>query len=304
MKKLVRVPATTANLGPGFDTLGLALSVWNEAEVEIRSSSAQMTISMEGFGADSLPQDDQNLVIRSAARLFLRQGVQPMGLHFHCRNGFPGGSGLGSSSSAILLGLEGANACLPVPLPRSAILDFANQIEGHPDNVTPALLGGLTLAAIDDGRVIARKRLPSRKWVVGVVVPALDISTRAMREALPQQVPMADAVFNLSRSSLVVQAFVDGDLDLLRSVLQDRIHQPYRLPLIRGAADSIAAAWRSGLPAALSGAGPGVVVFGAENAAVQQAVEAMAGVFTGLGIRSWSWTGVPDTDGTVTSDLA
>ncbi len=298
MKKLLRVPATTANLGPGFDTLGLALSIWNESEVTLDLRSENITISIEGFGADTLPADVRNLVVRSANYLFAVSGQDNPGLHFHCRNLFPGNSGLGSSSSAILMGLAGANAWIEKPLSDDLLLSLANEIEGHPDNVTPALLGGLTMSAVSHDRVLARKVIPFAGWQVGVVVPELEISTKAMRSALKRRVTMSDAVFNISRTALVVNAFERGDLELLKQVMEDRIHQPYRLPLISGAARAIAAARSLELPAALSGAGPGIVVFGLDLDCVSEAVGRMKAVFAELAISTWGWVGEPDLSGT------
>lgn len=297
MKKTIRVPATTANLGPGFDSLGLALRLWNEAEFSLRQDDGPISISVEGFGAGLLPAGPENFVARSAEALFSDAGVPAPPLHIRCRNGFPGGSGLGSSSSAILLGLAGANVYLDAPFGADRLLDLANRIEGHPDNVTPALLGGLTLSAVHEGRVLARRLEPDPGWIAGVVVPDLTVSTAAMRAALPGSVPFEDAVFNLSRAVLVVQAFVDGDLALLSDVMADRLHQAYRLPHIDGAADALAAARGVGLPAALSGAGPGVVVFGLNKARVQAAVDEMAAAFERSGAATWRWVGAIDLEG-------
>lgn len=297
MKKTIRVPATTANLGPGFDSLGLALSLWNEAEVERRDRGGGLTVSIEGFGAESYPSGPENLVLQAARHLIEAAGAPALPLHFHCRNAIPGGSGLGSSSSAILMGLAGANAFLGQPFDVQGLLDLANRIEGHPDNVTPGVLGGLTLSAVHEGSVLARKVAPAPDWRVGVVVPEMAIQTAAMRAALPEQVPLAAAVSNLSRAVLVVQAFVQGDLPLLRDVMVDRLHQPHRLPLIPGAAAAIEAAHLLGLPAALSGAGPGVAVFGFDEGLLEEATGRMARVFEAGGAAAWCWVGRVDLQG-------
>ena len=294
----LRVPATTANLGPGFDSLGMALAIWNRLEVSPRPDQENLSISIEGFGADVLPRTPKNLVLASAAQLLDGQVYAGPGLHFHCVNGFPGSSGLGSSSAAIVMGLAGANAFLAEPLGTEALLELANRIEGHPDNVTPALLGGLTVSAVAEGCVITRRFEPAEGWHVAVAVPALAISTSSMRAALPAQVPFADAVFNLSRTGLVVRALETGDLELLQLAMQDRLHQPYRLPLIPGAHPALAAARALGLPAALSGAGPGVIAFSFDENLANEAAGRMADAFRAAGAELWTWVGKPDHSGT------
>jgi len=323
---LISVPATSANLGPGFDCLGLALDLWNR--VEISKSANQQTnkltnqqtnkltnqqtnkltnqqtnkltnqqtpnseglsIEIEGFGADTLPRDEQNLIVQAARALYRRAQIPPpAGMNIRCQNAFPPGSGLGSSSSAILLGLLGANALLDQPLTPDEILTLANEIEGHPDNVTPALLGGLTISTVNDGQVIARK-IPVAPLSIAIVVPYFDLSTHAARAALPKHIPLPDAVYNLGRTALVVEALRSGDLDLLGKVMDDRLHQPYRLPLIPGAADAFDAARGAGAAAvALSGAGPGVIAFTDSESMAQKTAAAMAQAFTAAGLESWS----------------
>ena len=267
-KLRVRVPATTANLGPGFDTLGLALDLWNETDFT-RPADGHLVVTVTGEGVDLLPTGTENTVAAAALRLFELAGEQPPGLQIDCRNHIPLSSGLGSSAAAVLTGLLGANALLGEPLGQEALLKLAVEIEGHPDNVAPALLGGLVVC-LAEGEVIRAHRLPPRAdrqpVHITLALPKFDLPTRAARAVLPAQVPHADAVFNLSRAVLVAEALSTGDLDLLASAMHDRLHQPYRLPLIPGAQDAKKAAKNAGAAAAaLSGAGPSLVAFSAQQ---------------------------------------
>ncbi len=272
----VKVPATTANLGPGFDALGLALDLWNEAEFSLpKGGGAGWTVEVTGEGAGILPTDASNLVAWAAQRLFKRAGQEaPARLRIHCTNRIPLGSGLGSSAAAAAAGLVGANALLNSPLSIMDLLSLAAEIEGHPDNAAAAFLGGLTVVITGDGDLVVRKiDIPPLTAVV--VVPEFSLSTHSARAALPGAVALSDAVSNLGRTALVVEALRTGDLELLGHAMQDRLHQPYRLELIPGADAALAAARQAGAAAAaLSGAGPGVVAFGKDRlGAVRQAMQ-------------------------------
>ncbi len=256
----VRVPASTANLGPGFDSLALALDLWNEAEFSLEGRGLEVLVSGEGEGR--LPRDRSNTVAY-AFRCFLRErGLpEPPGLRITCRNRIPASSGLGSSASALLLGLLGANALYGRPAGDSEILNLAAGIEGHADNAAAALLGGLAVVARQDGGWLAR-RFEVPPLQAAVAIPALHLPTREARRALPRRFSRDDAVFNLSRTPLVVEALQKGDLALLGQAMQDRLHQPYRIRLIPGAPEAIAAARSAGAAAvALSGAGPSLIAF-------------------------------------------
>jgi homoserine kinase len=258
-KITVRVPATTANLGPGFDCLGLALDLWNEAVFSPGENETRVEI--EGEGAGVLAQDGTNLVIKAAAALFERI-QQPMpAMHVHCHNHIPMSSGLGSSAATRLLGLLGANAVAGNPLKREEILKLAIELEGHPDNATACLYGGLVLAVEHDkcSWLVRRFDLPLLKAVV--VLPEIDLPTHTARKALPAQVTMKDAVFNIGRAVLVVDALQQGDVKRLGEAMDDRLHQPYRLPLIAGGVEALSAARQGGAAAAISGAGPSLIAF-------------------------------------------
>lgn len=281
----VSVPATSANLGPGFDCLGLAVDLWNQAEFSLGET---FQLDIEGYGADTLPSTEQNLIVQAAHALYQHLHLTPpAGFNIRCRNAFPPGSGLGSSSSAILLGLIGANALLNFPLSSEHLLSLANTLEGHPDNVTPALLGGLTVSAVKDGQVIARK-IPTAPVSLALAIPFFDLSTHASRAALPKHIPLADAVFNLGRTALVVEALRAGNLDLLGQVMDDRLHQPFRLPLFPGVREAFDAARGAGAAAvAISGAGPGAIAFTDNEQTAQNSVTAMEAAFYAVGLTCW-----------------
>ncbi len=267
MRVRVRVPATTANLGPGFDVLGLALDLWNET-LWTPTTDGQIRVTVSGEGEGILPQDATNPIVTAALSLYNLMGVPCEGLRVHCVNRIPLGSGLGSSSAALLSGLLGANALLGEPLSPQEILKIAIEMEGHPDNVAPAMLGGLVVSILHDGRVISIK-LPARARRAPiratVVLPEWEFPTEYARSILPRTVDRQDAIFNISRSVLVVEALRTGDLDMLGKAMADRLHQPYRLPLIPGALPAMEAARRSGAAAvALSGAGPSLIAFSEE----------------------------------------
>ena len=256
----VRVPATTANLGPGFDTLALALDLWNEAV--FRPVESGLTITVEGEGRGVLPLDRKNLVLKAVEELCYAVDRSVPGLAVRCTNQIPLGSGLGSSAAATLLGLMGANAVLGEPLNRDQILEMAIRMEGHPDNAAAAMNGGLVVVSgiNEHGWLVRRFDLPELS--AALVLPDFDFPTHAARAALPKQVPIGDAVFNMGRALLVVEALRTGDLDLLGKAMEDRLHQPYRLPLIPRAAEAMAAARQAGAAAtAISGAGPSVIAF-------------------------------------------
>lgn len=258
----VSVPATTANLGPGFDAIGMALDLWNEA-LFVQTDDGRISVRISGEGAGTLPADERNLIVAAARQLYALVGAQPEGMRVYCRNRIPLASGLGSSSAAMLTGLLGANALLGGPLSPEELLALAARDEGHPDNVAPAMLGGLVAAIIQDERVIFRK-FRVKVLAATVVLPDFPFPTRVARAVLPSHVPRQDAIYNLGRVPLVLKALEEGDLGLLGEAMDDALHQPYRLPLIPGAQAAMAAARETGAAAvALSGAGPSLIAFSA-----------------------------------------
>jgi homoserine kinase len=256
----VRVPASTANLGPGFDCLGLALDLWNEADFLLEGEG--LKIYIEGEGAGRLPVDRSNTVAYGF-RHFLRSRrlPEPAGLKIVCRNQIPTGSGLGSSASALLLGFLAANHLSGSRASTMELLTLAADTEGHADNAAAALYGGLVVSSHDEqGWLVRSHAVPPVCCVIAV--PAVNLPTHVARQVLPRRVSREDAVFNLSRTPMVVEALQLGDLSLLGRAVQDRLHQPYRFSLIPGAAEAFAAAQAAGAPAvAISGAGPSLIAF-------------------------------------------
>jgi homoserine kinase len=261
----VYVPATTANLGPGFDTLGLALDLWNEAEFS-QAGGGGITLTVSGEGEGKLPTDETNAIAASTLQLYALAGKDPGGLVIHCTNRIPLISGLGSSSAALLTGMLGANALLGEPFSHQDILTMATENEGHPDNVVPAMLGGLVASVICPNQIVTRKLLVS-PMAITVVFPDFYFPTKAARAILPEYVLREDAIFNVSRAVLVIKSLETGDLDLMGEVMEDSLHQPYRLPLIPGAQAAMQAARQAGASAvALSGAGPSLIAFSRQPA--------------------------------------
>ncbi len=277
----VHVPATSANLGPGFDCLALALDLWNRASFSLEGEGLRAQVSGEGQG--KLPEDARNLILQAALRFYQEQGAPaPAALRVECDNRIPLGSGLGSSAAAVLSGLLGANALLGGPAGTDEILRLACELEGHADNAAAALLGGLALVTGGEEGLLAHGYPPARLQVA-VAVPEIDLPTRAARAALPTQVPLADAIFNLGRAPFVIEALRSGELALLGAAMQDRLHQPQRLKLIPGAPAAIAAARQAGAAGvALSGAGPSVIAFSQGDP--QAIVEAMQAAFEAAGL--------------------
>lgn len=279
----VRVPATSANLGPGFDCLGLALDLWNEARFTLAGEGLHLRCVGE---TQAIPTDERNMIVQ-AMRFFcdVRGLPFPQGVQIDCRNDIPVGSGLGSSAAATLLGLLGAAALLDAPLTPDEALSLAARMEGHADNASAALLGGLVIvAAGKDGAWLAHRiEIPERR--VAVVLPEVTLPTRAARAALPAEIALGDVTYTLGRAMLIVEALRDGDLGLLAQAMDDRLHLPYRLPLIPGGQQALEAARLAGAGAAtLSGAGPGLIAFTGSDPA--PAAEAMRAAFIQAGIAA------------------
>lgn len=286
----VRVPATSANLGPGFDCLGMALGIYNTVEVD--EIPEGMQVSIAGEGAEVLAGEAGNMVVEAAVRLFRAAGRQPRGLRLRVENAYPIARGMGSSAAAIVGGLVAANALVGSPLAADDLLQLAVEMEGHPDNVAPALLGGVTVACtVRDGagegeggrtRTVYARFDPPPDLNLALVIPERPMSTAEARAVLPAQVPRADAIFNLQRACLLVASLQAGRTDLLGAALDDRLHQPYRAGLLPGLAEALAAARRPGLlGGCLSGSGSTVLLFLApgEEARWGEAADGVAQAF-------------------------
>jgi homoserine kinase len=257
----VRVPATSANLGPGFDALGLALALHDEVEAEVTGSG--LAVEVSGEGADTAAAGERHLVVRAMRAGFAATaGGQPPGLVLRCVNAIPQGRGLGSSAGAVVAGMLAARALAgmrsPEPLPDDALLALAAKLEGHADNAAACLAGGL-IVSWNPGtgpRVVRLDPLPA---IVPVLcVPAESMPTTAARRALPPTVPHADAAANAGRAALLVTALTQAP-DLLLDATEDVLHQPYRAPLMPATAELIGRLRGAGIAAVLSGAGPSVL---------------------------------------------
>ncbi|WP_062212481.1 homoserine kinase [Streptomyces sp. NBRC 109706] len=267
----VRVPATSANLGPGFDALGLALGLYDDVVVRVAESGLHLDIA--GEGADTVPRDESNLLVRTLRTAFDALGGQPRGLEIVCANRVPHGRGLGSSSAAICAGLVAARAVTTggeAKLNDVALLELAAEIEGHPDNVAACLLGGFTLAWGESGAVRAIRMEPAAGIVPLVFVPGRPLATETARGLLPRAVPHADAAVNAGRAALLVEALTRRP-ELLLPATEDRLHQDYRASAMPESMDLVARLRADGVPAVISGAGPTVLALATEGQADKSA---------------------------------
>lgn len=269
----VKVPATSANLGPGFDTLGLALSQYDELEVTAREQPGAH-VEVSGVGAGSVPTDESNLVVRSMQHTFDRVGVSMPGLDIVARNTIPHGRGMGSSGAAIVSGIMAAKGLLEgiVEFDEHLLLELATELEGHPDNVAPALFGGLTIAWTTPQGPRSKKLTVHRGVSPVVFVPEHTMSTALARSLQPTSVPHEDAIFNVSRSALLIAALIQSP-ELLLQATEDKLHQHYRASAMPETDALVRALREHGHAAVVSGAGPSILVLCDEP---QQRLEAAA----------------------------
>ncbi|GAA3893577.1 homoserine kinase [Leifsonia kafniensis] len=256
----VQVPATSANLGPGFDTLGLALALYDQLEVSVRDAPGA-SVEVHGVGEGEVPTDESNLVVRAVAHTFAHYGIELPGLNLVANNVIPHGRGMGSSGAAIVSGIMAAKGLLEgiVEIDSEALLALATEMEGHPDNVAPALFGGLTIAwTTPEGP--RHKRLNVHRGVSPLVfVPEHAMSTALARSLQPESVPHEDAVFNVSRSALLIAALIQSP-ELLLAATEDKLHQSYRAAAMPETNRLITMLREQGFAAVVSGAGPSVLV--------------------------------------------
>lgn len=250
----VKIPASTANLGPGFDCLGLALNLYTWIEMKI---SEETKIHLHGEQMAGISNTKSNLVYKVAQQVFDEAGVNHPDLEISMYSEIPLTRGLGSSASAIVGGMAGANALIGNALTQDKIFQMASRLENHPDNVGASLFGGLITAFWDGNRAEYIRMEPDPRLEILVVIPEFHLSTEKARNALPGQVSMEDAVFNVGHSSLLVAALSTGNLSMIKHAMKDRLHQPYRASLIPGMRQILLEAEHHGaLGVALSGAGP------------------------------------------------
>lgn len=263
----VRVPATSANLGPGFDSFGLALAWYDEVRVELADDG--LSVDVRGEGADDVPRDESHLVVSALLTALRRWHADPPGLRLWCHNTIPHGRGLGSSAAAIVAGVVAARRLLGVlatgpagpadaPVGDAAVLNLASELEGHPDNVAAALAGGLALAWQQGAGTRAVRLAPHESVQPVLCVPDREMSTHSARGLLPSSVPHRDAVFNATRSGLLVAAMTALPEELLPAT-EDRLHQQYRAGAMPETAELVSRLRARGVPAVVSGAGPTVL---------------------------------------------
>ncbi len=256
---IVKVPATTANLGPGFDTLGMALRIYTWIELHYAEKTE---IKLIGSELQGISYGSDNLVYQAVQAVFDKVGVQVPELYLSIYSEIPLARGLGSSAAAIIGGMAAANALLDNPLSDDQIFALATSMEGHPDNVGAALFGGIVVAHWDGKEVHSIKIHPPEDLEVLLTIPEYRLSTTASRQVLPSTVSLEDAVFNLSHVALLVAAFASGQLDKINIAMKDRLHQPYRAELVPGMTEILQEATGYGaLGVALSGAGPTLIAF-------------------------------------------
>ena len=275
-KVSVKVPATSANLGPGFDTLGMALSFYDELEVEAVAGTGAV-VEVIGEGAGEVPTDESNLVVKSIAYVFEQAGVPLPGLKLRAHNIIPHGRGMGSSGAAVVSGIVAAKGLLEgvVDFTPERLLQLATDLEGHPDNVAPALFGGLTIAW-EDAKGPHHKKLIVHRGVSPLeLVPNFKMSTATARALQPESVPHEDAVFNVSRSALLVAALTQSP-ELLMAATEDRLHQDYRAEAMPEAGKVIALMRANNHAAVISGAGPSVLVLASDPAERMEAAKLAA----------------------------
>lgn len=271
MKVSVKVPASSANIGPGFDCLGMALPIYNTITIEetvLPGTGIEINVmsedeTMDDMVFDNIPKDENNIVYKAVEMLYNSIGQEPSELKINIQAQIPVTRGLGSSSSVVVGGLLAANRLLGSPADETALLAIATEVEGHPDNVAPAILGGFVLAnQEDDGTITYTKLNWPDEWDLTVCIPDFQLATEIARSVLPKEVPMQDAIFNAKHLAMLIQAVNTHDPKLMKSALKDRLHQPYREKLVPGMKEIMEAFKHEDgvLGCVLSGAGPTLLV--------------------------------------------
>lgn len=276
MKVSVKVPATTANIGPGFDCLGMALPIYNIITIEetvlpgtgIEINVIAQSSAIDELSLEHIPLDENSLVYKAVQLLYNSIGQSPSELKINIHSSIPVARGLGSSASVIVGALVAANELLGNPADEVALLSIACELEGHPDNITPAIVGGLVISSQEeDGSVVYKKLDWPKEWMITVCVPDFELSTDIARSVLPKEVPLKDAVFNAQRLGMFIHAVHTKDKELMKLALKDKLHQPYRMKLVQGL-DKIMDGLKhidSVLGCVLSGAGSSILVISEKN---------------------------------------
>ncbi len=295
MKVSVKVPATTANIGPGFDCLGMALPMYNTITIEetvLPGTGVDINVISDGilldeFALEHIPLDENSLVYKAVELLYNSIGQSPSELKITIKSGIPVARGLGSSASVIVGALVAANELLGRPADDLALLSIACELEGHPDNITPAFVGGLVISSQEeDGSVVYRKLQWPENWAITVCIPDFELSTNIARSVLPKEVPLSDAVFNAQRLGMFIQAVHEKDKELMKLALKDKLHQPYRIKLIQGL-DEIMESFKHDddvLGCVISGAGSSILVI-SEKDNIEKIHSKVKEIWSGLNIK-------------------
>lgn len=297
MKVSVRVPATSANMGPGFDCLGVALPIYNTVtidetvlpgtgvEINILSESAD---GVDNLIIDHIPRDENSVVYKAVELLYNSIGQTPSELKINIHTSIPVTRGLGSSAAVIVGALVAANKLLGNPADESALLSIATEIEGHPDNVTPAIVGGLVISSLEnDGSIVYRKLPWPEDWSITVCIPDVELATEISRSVIPSEVPLSDAVFNLKRMGMFIEAINSSDAELMKLALTDRLHQPYREKLVPGLKELTEAFKHEEdiMGCVLSGAGSSMLIV-SKNSAVDKVTSITLEVMANLNVKA------------------
>ena len=298
-KITARIPASTTNLGPGFDVLGLALKLYSTITLEITENDSEVIVT--GVDAEKIPNSTEHVAYQAVKSIYTRSGTPiPNGLKLCISNGIPAIRGLGGSGTAILGGMLTANVLCGHPFTNSDILDFASAIEGHPDNVAASLYGGLVISMQEHEHIHTIKLHCDPSLNIVLAIPDFTLSTKKARDILPKTVDFTDAIYNISRSSLLIASIATGKLENLSLAMSDKLHQPYRSSLIPGFDDVVDAAISAGaLSVALSGAGPTIAAYCLEN--IEHIGIQMQEAFKHHNINCEIKTLTPDSDGALVS---
>jgi len=295
----IRIPATSANLGPGFDCFGLALKIYNTFTFETIPSNFEFIIK---FKEKEIPiNQEDNLVYEAMKKTFEMFDRDIPGIRITEEINIPFSRGLGSSATAILAGVLASNKILDNPMNNEEILDLAYKIEGHSDNIVPALNGGFNITIIENNKIIFKKINVDESLKIIVVIPEIKIKTKEVRKILPTEVTREDAIFNLSRASLLTASLITKDYSYLSLAFQDKLHQNYRAKLIPGFYDVVNSAYKEGsLGVALSGSGSSIIAF--SNSNEENIAQSMINTFSSFNVNSSYIITTADNNGTIIID--
>lgn len=296
----IRVPATTANMGPGFDSVGMAFKLYNNISFEEIESGLEIEIKNKSM-SDIIPADSDNLIYKSIKQFYDNIGKKIPGIKIIQDDNIPLTRGLGSSAACIVAGLLAGNKLSGQNLSRKEIAQMAAVIEGHPDNSTPAIFGGIVVGAIDDGNLKYVKLDVSNKLQFNVMIPDFHLSTEKARKVIPDKVDLKDAIFNISRASLMIASFLTGNFDNLDTAMQDKLHQPYRMPIIHNMDKIFDMSKKLGAKSVfLSGAGPTIIAVTYNNNSFKSDMSKYLETLD----NKWSFNILePDSDGAVITEI-